>query len=193
MLEFLKKEWKYLSTILVIFLVMGFVYYLYQDYKTNFKQVTASPSKALMVNTDGDKSSSPEAKVVYLEGKGTNTKEIVYVPKETEPDTGLAEKTDVQFERRKTKIYVKINGKEYEVPSTVQEEVTFSKGKLVVAEQTQTKIEITAPKPKMNIGVGWSKNGLAAQLNGPLYKNVSWWMYGDKKTFAGGIQFPIAR
>ncbi len=192
MLEFLKKEWKYFITILVIFLVMGFIYYLYQDYKINFKRVANKP-EMLSVNTDGQKGTLQEAKVVYLDSKGANTKEIIYVPKATEPSTGVVEKTDVQFERRETKIYVKINGKEYEVPSSVQEDVKFSKGKLIVAEQTQTKIEITAPKPRMNVGLGWSQNGLAAQLNGPLYKNVSWWMYGDRKTFAGGIQFPIAR
>jgi len=45
----------------------------------------------------------------------------------------------------------------------------------------------------MNLGVGWGINGLAAQMNGPLYKNVSWWAYGDKKTATGGIQFPIMK
>ncbi len=37
------------------------------------------------------------------------------------------------------------------------------------------------------------KNGVAVQANGPLVKNVSWWGYGDKKTIAGGLQFPIMK
>ncbi|QJW47402.1 hypothetical protein HA075_17410 [bacterium BFN5] len=43
------------------------------------------------------------------------------------------------------------------------------------------------------LDVGWSKEGPAAQLNGPLFKNVSWWVYGDKSNVAGGVQFPIMK
>jgi acyl-homoserine lactone acylase PvdQ len=79
------------------------------------------------------------------------------------------------------------------VPVGIKEETKFEKGKIVVTDQSEMHINITSPRPQFNLGVGWSKNGAALQANGPVYKNVSWWMYGDKKTLAGGIQFPIMK
>ncbi|SDF34029.1 hypothetical protein [Sporolituus thermophilus] len=147
----------------------------------------------ISVNLDGKPSKPSEPQAVYIQGQNTSTREIVYVPKETDPKTGQQERTNVQFEKRQGKVYVKVNGKEFEVPAEVKEEAKFEKGKLVVTEETEIRINITAPKPTLNVGVGWSMNGPAAQVNGQLWKSVSWWVYGDRKTVAGGVQFPIMK
>lgn len=193
MLRFIKLEWKFLVLIAVLFLVMGFIYYLYNDYKANLHKPAQVYPPNITINTSGEQSKQGETKVVYIQGEGKETKEIVYVPKYVDPQTGQPEKTDVEFERKQNKVYVKVNGKEYEVPTIVEENTKFEKGKLVVTEQTEMKINITAPKPMFNLGVGWSKNGAALQANGPVVKNVGWWMYGDKSTIAGGLQFPIMK
>lgn len=189
MFRFVKQEWKFFIILVLILAVLGIAYYEYKQYKS------ASPAAAptININTAGEKSKSGEAQVVYVQGSSSHTKEIVYVPKEIDPQTGQIEKTDVQFERKQGKIYVKVNGKDFEVPAEVKENVEFENGKLVVTEQTEMRVNITAPKPSFNLGIGWSKEGPAAELNGPLYKNVSWWVYGDKRTVAGGLQFPIMK
>lgn len=173
--------------------ILGIFYYEYKQYKAEHLpgQPVASPN--ITINTAGEQSKPGETKIVYLQGQNTQTKEIVYVPKEVDVKTGNIEKTDVQFEKKQGKIYVKVNGKDFEVPAQVKEDTKFENGKLVVTEQSEMHIQITAPKPAVNLGVGWSKNGVAAQMNGPLIKNVSWWVYGDKKTVAGGLQFPIMK
>ncbi|MDR3564605.1 MAG: hypothetical protein P4N59_24675 [Negativicutes bacterium] len=152
----------------------------------------AKPAGPVTGNSGDDKAANlPQ--VVYVQGQNTNTREIVYTPKEIDPTTGAKEKTDIQFDKRQGKIYVKVNGQDYEVPSDVKEDAKFENGKLVVTEQTELKLNITTPKPSTNIGLGWSLHGPAVQLNGPLYKNLGWWLYGDRKTFGGGIQVPIMK
>lgn len=192
MLRVIKQEWKFFIILVVVLIALGVGYYEYKQYKaSNQPQNLQTPN--ITINTSGEKSKPGEAQVVYLQGASSHTKEIVYVPKEVDPQTGQTEKTDVQFERKQGKIYVKVNGKDFEVPAEVKEDAKFENGKLVVTEQTEMRVNITAPKPSFNLGVGWSKEGPAAQLNGPVYKNVSWWVYGDKKTVAGGLQFPIMK
>ena len=58
-----------------------------------------------------------DLKTVYLQGQNTHTKGIVYVPKEVDPKTNQQEKTDVQFDRKDSKVYVKVYGKEFEIPT----------------------------------------------------------------------------
>lgn len=171
-----------------------FAYHEYQQWKQHIiEQAQKDTRPVISINTNGESSKPGETQVVYVQGQNTQTKEIVYVPKEVNPTTGQQEKTDVQFDKKQGNVYVKVNGKEYEVPANVKEDTKFENGKLVVTEQTEMRVNITAPKPFFNLGLGWSKEGPAAQLNGPLYKNISWWVYGDKKTAAGGIQFPIMK
>lgn len=193
MLRLLQSEWKFFIVLLVIVIIFGLCYYEYKQYKAEHQPVQQVPQPNITINTAGEKSKSGEPQVVYVQGQNTQTKEIVYVPKEVDPKTGSVEKTDVQFEKKEGKIYVKVNGKDFEVPADVKESTKFENGKLVVTEQSELRINITAPKPAYNLGLGWSKEGPAAQLNGPFFKNVSWWVYGDKKTFAGGLQFPISK
>ena len=187
MLRFVQMEWKFFVILLIIISALGIGYYEYKQYKAEHQSVTQLPQPNITINTAGEKSKPGETQVVYVQGQNTNTKEIVYVPKETD------EKTDVQFETKQGKIYVKVNGKDFEVPVDVKENTKFEKGKLVVTDQSEMRINITTPKPSLNVGLGWSKQGPAAQVNGPLFKNVSWWVYGDKQTVAGGLQFPIMK
>lgn len=192
MLRFIQVEWKFFIILLLIVTALGIAYYEYKQYQST-KQAQALQAPNITINTAGEKSKPSDPQVVYLQEANSHTKEIVYVPKEIDPQTGQTEKTDVQFERKQGKVYVKVNGKDFEVPADVKEDVKFENGKLVVTEQTEMRVNITAPEPLLNLGVGWSKEGPAAELNGPLYKNVSWWVYGDKRTVAGGVQFPIMR
>lgn len=189
-MEFIQKEWKFF---LVLFMCLGALAVGYSEYKqyvaTHKPETVQTPN--ITVNTAGQPSKPGETQVVYVKGESTATKEIVYMPKETDPATGAKEKTDVEFTRKDNKVYVKVNGKEFEVPANVKEDAKFENGKLVVTEQTELRVNITAPKPVMQMGLGWSANGPAMQVNGPLVKNVSWWVYGDKKSVAGGLQFPI--
>jgi len=193
MLRFVQSEWKFFVILLIIMSVLGVGYYEYKQYKAEHQAMQQLPQPNITINTAGEQSKPGEPQLVYVQGQNTNTKEIVYVPKETDVKTGSLEKTDVQFEQIQGKIYVKVNGKEFEVPADVKENTKFENGKLVVTQQSEMRIHITTPKPAINLGLGWSKAGAAAQINGPLFKNVSWWVYGDKKTVAGGLQFPIMK
>lgn len=186
----IQQEWKYFLSLLLILLVLSVAYYEYRQYAQN-KQSISEKQQTFIVNTNGEKGKASDPQIVYIQGQSSVTKEVVYVPKETDEKTGITEKTDVQFEKKQGKIYVKVNGKEFEVPANVKEDTKFENGKLVVTEQTEMHLNLTTPKPAVNLGVGWGINGPAAQVNGPLYKNVSWWMYGDSKSVAGGVQFPI--
>ncbi|WP_312521586.1 hypothetical protein [Anaerospora sp.] len=190
MMRVIQQEWKYFLSLLLILLVFSVAYYEYKQYAAN-KQTTTEKQPTVIVNTSGEKGKASDPQVVYIQGQSSVTKEVVYVPKETDAKTGITEKTDVQFEKKQGKIYVKVNGKEFEVPADVKEDTKFENGKLVVTEQTEMRINLTTPKPAVNLGVGWGNQGPAAQINGPLYKNVSWWVYGDPKSVAGGVQFPI--
>lgn len=191
-MSFLQREWKFIAGLLLLLSAFGIVYYEYKQFIAGYKQPPAQ-APVVTVNTSGQVSKPGETQIVYVKGDSSDTKEIVYVPKEIDTKTNQPEKTDVQFGRRDSKVYVVINGKEFEVPVDVKEDAKFEKGKLVITEKTEMRVNITAPKPAFNVGLGRSNNGPAAQLNGPLIKNVSWWVYGDKKTVAGGLQFPITK
>jgi len=178
----------------VVAVLLYFARAEYQQWKQHFIEQAQKDARPIVnVNTNGEASKPSEPQVVYIKGDSTHTREIVYQPKEIDAQTGQIEKTDVQFDKKDNKVYVKVNGKEFEVPAEVKEDAKFEKGKLVITDQTEMRINITAPKPSVNLGLGWSKEGPAAQLNGPLYKNVSWWAYGDKNNIAGGLQFPIMK
>lgn len=198
--EFLLQEWKFFVILSVLVAALGIAYYEYRQYAKTTQVPPGAAVPSITVNTGGQPSKPGETQVVYLKGENTHTKEIVYVPKETietkQPDGTIKkeqEKTDVEIERKQGVVFVKVNGKEFAVPAEVKEESKFENGKLVVTEQSEMRINITAPKPALNLGVGWSKDGPAVQMNGPFFKNVSWWVYGDKKKAAGGIQFPISK
>lgn len=116
-------------------------------------------------------------------------KAIVYVPKET------GERTDVQIDAAKPAVTVKVNGRETQFTTLTDETQKFAKGKLVITEETQLKLEIkTPPPPRFSLGVGWGTNGPALTLGGRLGGGpAGWWLYGDRRTLAGGLQVPVGR
>ncbi|MDF2499398.1 MAG: hypothetical protein K0Q77_112 [Anaerosporomusa subterranea] len=189
--QFIRDNWKFIICGMLVATLGCFLYGEYKEWKQHIKSQNTTP--VINLNTAGEASRHGETQVVYVQGENIHTKEVVYVPKEIDEKTGVTEKTDVQFDKRQGKVYVKVNGKEFEVPANVKEDTKFENGKIVVTEQTEMHINLTTPKPAMNLGVGWGVNGPAAQMNGPLYKNVSWWVYGDQKTATGGLQFPIMK
>lgn len=128
------------------------------------------------------------APVEMQAGVGT-TKEIVYVPKEA------GEKTDVQIETAKPAITVMVNGRETEFKTLTDEQQKFEKGKLVITEETQLKLEIkTPPPPRYSLGVGWGTNGAALMAAGRLGGGpFGWWLYGDRRTAAAGVMLPLGR
>lgn len=132
-----------------------------------------------------EKGGEPMQVYTTLEGK----KEIAYVPK----DTG--EKTDVQIDAAKPTVTVKVNGKETEFAALTDEKQKFEKGKLVITEDTQLRLEIkTPPQPRYSLGVGWGKNGAAVTVGGRLGGGPGgWWLYGDRRTMAGGLTVPVGR
>ncbi|VBB05554.1 Hypothetical protein LUCI_0764 [Lucifera butyrica] len=200
-IAFIREHWKYLVGLALVLALLVFGYREYQQWKQHIlEQAQKSTVPTINVTTTGASAKADDLKTVYIQGQNTVTHEIVYVPKETttvqQPDGTIKqvqEKTDVQFDNRQGKIYVKVNGKDYEVPDNVQENTKFENGKLVITDQSEIHINVTTPKPVMNAGVGWSRNGPALEINGPLTGSISWWAYGDKKTIVGGIQFPIMK
>ena len=104
------------------------------------------------VTTTGAAAKPDDLKTVYLQGQNTHTKEIVYVPKEVDPKTNQPEKTDVQFERKDSKVYVKVNGKKFEIPTDVKEDAKFENGKLVITEETEMRINVSYTKAGNDIG-----------------------------------------
>jgi len=194
MLKFLKDQWKFLVVMVLITVVFIVSYQEFREWRRSPPSPPpAATQPNIIINTAGEQGSSKEPQVIYVESKGSSVREFVYVPKEIDPQTGKKETTDVEFIKQAGKLYVKVNGKEFEVPVDVQEAAKFENGKLVITETTEMRLNITAPKPSINVGIGASNHGLAVMANGPLYKNVSWWVYGDSKTVAGGIQFPIMK
>ena len=117
------------------------------------------------------------------------TKEIVYVPREA------GEKTDVQIEAAKPAVTVTVNGRETEFKTLTEEKQKFEKGKLVITEETQLRLEIrTPPPPRYSIGVGWGTNGAALMAAGRLGGGpAGWWLYGDRRTAVAGIMLPLGR
>lgn len=90
------------------------------------------------------------AQPVEIQAAVGMTKEIAYVPKEA------GEKTDVQIETVSPVVTVQVNSRETEFTTLTEEKQKFEKGKLVITEETQLKLEIkTPPQPRYSFGVGW--------------------------------------
>lgn len=176
-------RWKLIAGLALLLLLAANAYLLWQA--GNREVVTGAP--AVNIGADGKASTGQEPRVVYVEGQNTHTREIVYVPKEQ------GEPTDVEVTRKGSFVYVQVNGKLHQIPVEVKEDTKFEKGKLVITEQSEVRVNITAPKQYMSLGLGMSTNGLAAQGSGPLAGNVGWWLYGDRKTVAAGLTVPLLR
>ena len=192
--QFIQKEWKYMIGLALVLALLVFGYVEYQQWKQHIINQSQKDTRPVMnVTTTGAAAKPDDLKTVYLQGQNTHTKEIVYVSKEVDPKTNQPEKTDIQFERKNSKVYVKVNGKEFEIPTDVKEDAKFENGKLVITEETEMRINVVTPKPVMTLGLGYGRNGTAVKVSGPLSGAVGWWIYGDKQTVAGGLQFPILK
>jgi hypothetical protein len=178
-------KWALVSlAIFVIFLVSFSGYLLY-----SLKPPPQNPTQQPVTNmgTDGKPSTASEPRVVYVQGQNTHTKEIVVQQAPPGEIAGL------KLITKDGKFYADINGKVIEVP-VENSQTTGTDGKqLVITEQSVMRLNITVPKQRFNVGVGWGTNGPALSANGPVSGIVSWWAYGDKKTIAGGVQFPITK
>lgn len=118
----------------------------------------------------------------------TGKKEFVYVEKVGD------EKTDVQIDTSRPKVTVSVNGQEKQFQLATTEKQKFDKGKLVITEETQLKLDIKTPQPRFSIGVGWSTHGPALILGGRMSDGAAnWWLYGDRRSIAGGVQIPLGR
>lgn len=138
--------------------------------------------------------------------------EIAYVPKETiiyrdaqtgEIITGL-ENTDVQLAVKPPMIYMKYNGKNYEMPGITGETSKFEKGKLVSEVSTAATIDVTdlvnketmrlvaAQEKDLSLGGYLTNEGLALSL-GIVNKDLEYKIIGTvpdfKKFYGAGVEF----
>lgn len=115
-------------------------------------------------------------------------KEIAYVEKQN------GEKTDVELTAAKPKVTVSVNGQQRQLELATKENQKFEKGKLVITEESQLRLDIKTPQPRFNLGVGWGTHGPALTLGGRLGGGpAGWWLYGDRRTMAGGLTVPLGR
>lgn len=74
----------------------------------------------------------------------TNTvTEIQYVSKETDPDTGEQEKTDVEAKIEQPTINVKLNGQLYQFGLLQGEEQNFDQGKISLQQSSQVDVHLS--------------------------------------------------
>lgn len=138
-----------------------------------------------IITTTGTTATQADTKVVYIKGDTVTRTEVVYVPKEYPQDA------DVQIDRAKNDVTVKMNGNEFKMPALFSEDYKFDKGKLVVTESSKITLDIRTPKPSIGIAAGYGNHGAAFSIDGPLYKNASWVLYADKKTTAALIRVQL--
>lgn len=183
---------QFLAAIMIVFLLAGAGIAAYKHFTPAPPQPPVKPGTNL--TTEGHvvaPGSNPQ--IVYIQGKDTHTKEIVYQEKALDPLTGQREKTDVEFVTRDRKVYVKVNGKEFEIVPEVKEGSKFEKGKVVITEETTMAINLTTPKKVAEAGVGWGTQGPAVMVGVPINQGAGVWVVGTKGFVAGGLTFPINR
>lgn len=123
--------------------------------------------------------------------------QLAYVPKETiiykDPEKGPdaqeeQKELDGKFDFKKPEFFFTVNGRPGKFTKTDNEQYIFDKNMLQLQQSSIIKIEAEIPtidKTKNGaIGIGYGTNGPAAKLD---INKV--WMYGDKDTKAGGIQY----
>lgn len=146
---------------------------------------TNSDATVTTVTTTGTPATQSDTKVVYIKGDTVTRTDVVYVPKESPQDA------DVQIDKIKSDVTVKMNGNEFKMPVLFNEGYKFDKGKLVVTESSKITLDIRTPKPSIGIAAGYGNHGVAFSVDGPLYKNASWVLYADKNTAAALIRVQL--
>lgn len=131
--------------------------------------------------------------------------QIVYVPKETakyiDPATGkeitAQELTDIEANIGKQQILVSLNGKPLAVQKSEDEKFLFEKNKIALNQTSTITFNATVTPTVIDktnrwaLGVGFGNNGIGGKLDFPIGKHddVGGWVYGDKNTGTGGVQF----
>lgn len=137
MIDTKKRAWLYR---LFIILFVAAIYFAY-SYVSSLHARLDDKQKAL--KNEQDKPPKIQTQVKTLT-------ELAYVPKETVIYKDVAgrevtatEKTDIQLEIRPPTVYVKYNGKDYQMPGAVGETSKFEKGKLVGEVSTSAVLDVT--------------------------------------------------
>ena len=186
---------KVLKNLLLIILVfLSFRYAEEHLFKKTEPEKIAPTNPVVVVNSDGSKATKSDPQVVYVQGQSTNTREVVYTPKEIDKTTGQKELTDVQFENKDGKVYVKVNGKLTEVPTHTERGSEFKDGKIVITDQTSMTLDLRTPQdnPVKGLGLGVSNwKNPAIYAGGKLGEKISWHVIGSKDAQMGGLTGPI--
>lgn len=137
MMDSNKRSWLYR---LFIILFVAAIYFAY-SYVSSLHARLDEKQKAL--KNEQDKPPKIQTQVKTLT-------EIAYVPKETiiykdvaGREVTATEKTDIQLEIRPPTVYMKYNGKGYELPGVSSETSKFEKGKLVGEVSTSAALDVT--------------------------------------------------
>ena len=111
--------------------------------------------------------------------------DIQYVPKVTTADP------DVDIKIPKQQLTVSVNGKEHTIQKSDNEKYVFDKNQLHLEQYSKSSVDIKVPvvdkTRHWSIGIGASRNGTAGMLRFPISGHVGGWVYGDKRTVAGGV------
>ncbi len=111
--------------------------------------------------------------------------DIQYVPK---PKPAAA---DIDVTIPKQELKVSVNGKEHAIQKSDNEKYVFDKNQLHLEQYSKSSVDIKVPvvdkTRHWSIGIGASRNGTAGMLRFPISGHVGGWVYGDKRTVAGGV------
>lgn len=111
--------------------------------------------------------------------------DIQYVPK---PTPAAA---DIAVTIPKQELTVSVNGKEHTIQKSDNEKYVFDKNQLHLEQYSKSSVDIKVPvvdkTRHWSIGIGASRNGTAGMLRFPISGHVGGWVYGDKRTVAGGV------
>ncbi len=115
---------------------------------------------------------SIEKPVVETKVEYKDRTQIQYVPKDIiiNPQTGQKEleKTDVQINKDKTKVYVKVNGKEYAFDLLENEQQKFDDGKITLDQSSTLSVDVSAQvEQQITNGI---KKAFEDQKKNPQYR-----------------------
>lgn len=157
---------KYITAVLAIFAAFGFGFYQ--------GRVTAPVQTVTVEN--------PVEKVVT---ETVTQTDIRYIPKGTPADP------DIDIKIPKQQLTVSVNGKEHTIQKSDSEKYVFDKNQLHLEQYSKSSVDIKVPvvdkTRHWSIGIGASRNGTAGMLRFPISGHVGGWVYGDKRTVAGGV------
>lgn len=135
--------------------------------------------------TTPEKIVKKEVPVEHIVTQTKTVTDIRYVPKVTTADP------DVDIKIPKQQLTVSVNGKEHTIQKSDSEKYVFDKNQLHLEQTSKASLDISIPTVdktrRWSIGIGASRNGTAGMLRFPISGHVGGWVYGDKRTVAGGV------